>query len=60
MSVFMLQQTPGIFLDLAASGLDNIPQAIHLREQTDSITPTVVFADLQGRLSTSHAQMLLL
>lgn len=45
------EQTPGIFLDLAASGLDNMPQAIHLREQTDSITPTVVFADLQGRLS---------
>ena len=28
-----------------------MPQNFSLREQTENITPTVVFADLQGRLS---------
>lgn len=45
-------QSPGISLDLASAGAGDVPQAFMLREQTDNITPTVVFANVQGRLST--------
>ena len=44
-------QSSGISLQLAAANADSLPQNYTLREQTDNITPTVVFADLQGRLS---------
>ena len=44
-------QSSGISLQLAAASADSLPQNYTLQEQTDNITPTVVFADLQGRLS---------
>ena len=54
----MLQSSSsGISLQLApsADAGGSMPQKYSLREQTDNITPTVVFADLQGRLSARLA-----
>lgn len=52
-------QSSGISLALAAASADSLPQNFALREQTESITPTVVFADLQGRLSEHRCAPLL-
>jgi hypothetical protein len=48
-------QSSGISLQLAPSVEGALPQNYSLREQTENITPTLVFADLAGRLSARSA-----
>lgn len=46
-----MMQSSGISLQLAPSVEGAQPQNYSLREQTENITPTLVFADVAGRLS---------